>query len=79
MNLSVGDPKTLIANTYKGADAKTVTGTEVPTWINGIGHSQPDFAGSLILGPTASIAFSVKPAAVGDVCLTVECWQIEPE
>lgn len=79
MNLLVGSSKTLVANAFVGADAKTVVGTEVPTWINGVGHSQPDFEGSLILGPTASIAFSVKPAAAGDACLTIECWQKEPE
>lgn len=79
MNLNVGATKTLIANVYKGADAKTMTGIEVPTWINNIGHSQPDFGGSLILKPTASVAFSVKPAAGGDVCLTVECWQSASE
>lgn len=79
MNLNVGATKTLIANVYKGADGKTITGIEVPTWINNIGHSQPDFAGSLILKPTSSISFSVKPAVAGDVCLTVECWQSDPE
>jgi hypothetical protein len=79
MNLNVGATKTLIADVYKGADAKTMTGTEVPTWINNVGHSQPDFAGSLILKPTASIGFSVKPASAGDVCLTIECWQSDPE
>jgi hypothetical protein len=56
-----------------------VTGIEVPTWINNIGHSQPDFEGSLILKPTSSIALSVKPAVAGDVCLTIECWQSDPE
>lgn len=79
MNLNVGAVKTLIADVYKGADAKTVTGTEVPTWINNIGHSQPDFEGALILAPTASIAFTVKPAVAGDACLTIECWQSETE
>lgn len=75
MNLNVGVPFPLAANIYIGADSKTVTGTEVPTWINGVGHSQPDFEGSLTLGPTASIAFAAKPEADADVCLTVECWQ----
>jgi len=79
MNLNVLATTPLNANAYKGADGKTMTGIEVPTWINGIGHSQPDFAGSLILKPTASIAFSVKPAAAGDACLTLECWQSDPE
>jgi hypothetical protein len=79
MNLRVGATTTLTANIYKGADGKTMVGTEVPTWINNIGHSQPDFAGSLILGPTSSIGIAVKPAAAGDICLTVECWQTLPE
>ncbi len=79
MNLNVGATTPLTANVYKGADAKTMTGTEVPTWINNVGHSQPDFEGSLILKPTSSIGFSVKPAAAGDVCLTIECWQTSSE
>ncbi len=78
MNLKIGATKPLVADVFKGSDGKTAVGTEVPTWINGIGHSQPDFAGSLILKPTQSIAFLVKPSVDGDVCLTVECWQSEP-
>lgn len=75
MNLLIPSPQPLNADVYKGADGKTVTGVEVPTWINGVGHSQPDFEGSLSLAPQASIAFAAKPAAAGDVCLTIECWQ----
>jgi hypothetical protein len=79
MNLKVGSTREIVADVFKGADGKTITGIEVPTWINNVGHSQPDFAGSLILEPTESIAFSVKPAAAGDVCMTVECWQTDAE
>lgn len=75
-NMNFGAPITFIGDVYKGADAKTITdGIEAGTWINNVGHSQPDWAGAIILAPGDSMALSVKPASAGDVCVTITGWQ----
>lgn len=75
-NMNFGSSVLYVGDVYKGADAKTITdGVEAGTWINNIGHSQPDWEGAIMLGPGDSIALSVKPAVAGDACVTVSAWQ----
>lgn len=81
INMLVGSPKTMDAIVNVGAQGATVTGgTEVATWINGVGHSNPDLRGGLILLPNQVITLEVLPFASvsGEACVTIECWQIAP-
>ncbi len=82
VNMMLGSPKVLVATVNIGAQDATVTGgTEIATWINSIGHSNPDLRGSLILLPNQAITLEVLPFAnaSGEACITIECWQTDPE
>lgn len=76
-NMLIGSTTPFNGDIYSGGDLKTVTGILMASWINNAGHSQPDLDGALILPPLSSIAFAAKPAAAGDVCLTIEAWQTD--
>lgn len=80
LNMKLGDPTTLDAIVNIGAQDATVTGGAVlMTWINGVGHSSPDYQGSLILGANETITLEVLPfeSVVGgsEACISIECWQ----
>ena len=78
-NLLIGSPKTIDATIYKGAQNATVTGgTEYTTWINGAGHSDPDYKGAIILGANQTMTLECLPFASvsGEACLSIEVWQI---
>ena len=57
---------------YSGIDAETFASTaRLGHWINKIGHSEENFDGALILGPSNSICVSAELAIAGDVCVRV--------
>ncbi len=71
-NVNTGSSKTLGATALDGADALTVTdGNNWAQWINGVGHSTAVLDGALILAPGDALALTCKPAAAGDVCVTI--------
>ncbi len=81
LNLNFESNVVLDATAEFGSATSTTTGgTEIATWIQpGPGHSDPDWAGGLILGPNDSIALEMAPFAsvAGEVCITNEVWQTE--
>lgn len=79
-NNLVGDPTTLDATVYIGAQDATVTGgAQFATWINNTGHSQPDNAGAFILKANQTMTLEVIPFGSvtngSEACITIEVWQ----
>jgi hypothetical protein len=80
-NMNIASSIELDATVEFGAQNATVTGgTEYATWINNTGHSEPDLAGALILGPNDTFTLEAIPFAsvAAEVCTTIEVWQIIP-
>lgn len=71
-NLNLVSQNSADAIVYKGADAKTVSGgTMLSHLINGIGHSDEVFDGTLILGTNDSIQLTVEVASTSEICCRV--------
>lgn len=72
LNLNLGSANAFQGTARFGANALTVTdGTVMAQWINNIGHSNTDLEGGLIVPPNARMALTCKPAAAGDVCVSI--------
>lgn len=77
-NMNIGNQTPLDADIRFGAQDSTVTGgTVIATWINGVGHSDPNYRGSIILPANASVTLECLPFAsvAAEVCISIECWQ----
>lgn len=79
-NTKLNDQSPLVAITYSGAQNATVTGgDQIATWINGVGHSDPNFRGALIIPANQTLTLEAIPfeAVTGgsEACITMECWQ----
>jgi hypothetical protein len=75
-NANLGSNRTFSGVVTAGADSKTITdGSDAGQWINNVGHSIQELAGTVIVPPTKSFAMTCKPAAAGDVCVTMMGWQ----
>jgi hypothetical protein len=73
LNLNTGFATALDATVLAGADALTVTnGTDWSQWTTPAGASfSNQLSGALILAPGDALAMVVKPAAAGDVGVTM--------
>ena len=78
-NTLVGSAVTMDATVNVGAQNATVTGgTEFMTWINGAGHSDPDYKGAIVLQANQTLTLECAPFASvsGEACISIEGWQV---
>ena len=72
VNLNTGSAKTLAITALKGADAQTVTnGSAGLVAYSGAGVFRPELAGSLLLSPGGSVAWTFQPAVAGDASVSL--------
>ena len=70
-NLNHTSSMSASATIYKGANGNTVVGTLAGQHINGVGHSDEQFDGAMILGKDDTIAITCEMAVAGDFCIKV--------
>lgn len=74
-NLRFDSGQTFQGVAYKGVSGATVTdGSQVSQWINSTGESIEAFMGGIRLATNNSIAFTAKPSASGDCCVSFLCF-----
>lgn len=83
LNMNHNSPATLTATVeYGSATSTTTAGDDTGHYIvDGPGHEELPLDGAIQIGPNSSITFEFAPfaSAAGEVCVTIDGWQVAPD